>query len=184
MAGVLHSEKAELSLKRALWGKLKNAENKCLLYRMCRPQCAVLVNKWWRGRRPCPAELVSFGQLCACVCVCVCRADRIAGPVGFNILWGLEYFFYIFTKNKAQSAIHWADSPFHFTRINHLSHEHLTAFPGLCITVPSIKLGGCTWPVVHTDYVYTSEWKQIVKGFFYCQYIVEMMFKTFTFWCC
>lgn len=61
MAATLHCEKAEPSWKRALLGKLKNAENKCLLYRMCRPQCAVLVNKWWRGRRPCPAELVSFG---------------------------------------------------------------------------------------------------------------------------
>lgn len=67
-AGTLLSEQA-WSLKRALWGKLKNAENKCLLYRKCWPKCAVLVNKWWRGRRPCPAELVSFGQLCVCVFV-------------------------------------------------------------------------------------------------------------------
>lgn len=57
-------KKAKLSLKRALWGEFKNAENKCWLYRMCRLQCAVLVNKWWRGRRPCWACQLWIPLLC------------------------------------------------------------------------------------------------------------------------
>ncbi len=164
MAGRLHGEKAEPSLKRALWGKLKNAENKCLLYRMCRPQSAVLVNKWWRGRGICPAELVSFGQLCVCVGVCVCMQswqDNWPSWVYTQALFMSMSTFYV-ERNNFPTLAKIKDLFTEQILLSILKESIVWAYFTccLCVTVTCIKEACCC-----------------------TQAVLTFLHETFTFWC-